>query len=119
MTKQRAAILTALRKAPGHYTAEEIFHMAQTEYPAISRATVYNNLSTLVSDHVLYRIQGCGTSDIYDTTVHPHAHLFCPRCGKVEDISLPHLTEDIREAIGEPNVYFELKIHRLCPHCHG
>ena len=117
MTKQRHAILDVLHKNPGHYTAEEIFGMTKEILPAISRATVYNNLASLVEERVLFKIVGGGPSAIYDTTLLPHAHTVCSECGHIEDIFLHKLDEEIRDHLGDNLVDYDLTIRVVCPSC--
>ena len=117
MTKQRHAILDVLHKHPGHYTAEEIFGMTKEILPAISRATVYNNLASLVEERALFKIVGGGPSAIYDTTSLPHAHTVCAECGHIEDVFLHTLDEEIRENLGDTLVDYDLTIRVVCPTC--
>lgn len=117
MTKQRRAILEALHTHPGHYSVEEIFEMTKQLYPTISRATVYNNLASLVEERVLFKITGGGGKAIYDTTILPHAHTVCTSCGHLEDLFLHSLDKDIRDELGERLVDYDLTVRVLCPAC--
>ncbi len=117
MTKQRTAILTALKRSPGHYTADVIYEMAKTYYPTMSRATVYNNLSSLVEEGALSKIVGGGASAIYDTTSMPHAHAICTRCNRVEDLFLEQLDDQISKKLNVPFVSYDLTVKYVCPKC--
>ncbi len=117
MTKQRHAILDVLHRHPGHYTAEEIFEMAKEVLPTISRATVYNNLASLVEERVLAKIVGGGASAIYDTTTLPHAHTVCTSCGHIEDLFLHALDREIKSEVGEHLVDYDLTVRVVCPSC--
>ena len=86
MTKQRAVILEVLRSDKCHHTAEELFELAKEKLPAISRATVYNNLHSLEEEQFIRRISGDGGPDRYDNSFIPHGHLVCTLCGRVIDI---------------------------------
>ena len=47
MTKYEKAIYLLIHQSIGHPTAEQVFCEMRKEYPAISLATVYNNLKKL------------------------------------------------------------------------
>ena len=117
MTKQRTVILNVLRGRRGHYTADEIYALAKEALPSISRATVYNNLTSLAEEHAIRRLSGIGSADLFDSTYEQHAHLFCDVCGGVEDLWLPPLKTDIERAVGGEIDSYELKIVRTCKHC--
>ena len=117
MTKQRAVILEVLRSDKCHHTAEEIFILAKEKLPAISRATVYNNLHSLEEERFIRRISGDGGPDRYDNSFIPHAHLLCSVCGRVFDVDIPGLDEILQESIGERAESFELKIRGHCKGC--
>ncbi len=116
MTRQRIAILTCLTKHPGHYTAAEIFALAKDEYPALSRATVYNTLPILVEEGKLSKIVSDDATAVYDTTVITHAHAVCPVCGKWEDVFVPEVSRVIGETFGD-DVPYTLSIQRICKKC--
>lgn len=117
MTKQRATIIKVLRENSGHYTADEIFELAKKEMPGISRATIYNNLNSLVEENAVRRICQPGKPDIFDRTAYPHAHLICTECGKVCDVTVDHLKEFLSEEINCPVDDYELIIHCKCQSC--
>jgi Fe2+ or Zn2+ uptake regulation protein len=117
MTKQRAVILEVIRSEMRHLTAEEIFTLAKEKLPTISRATVYNNLHALEEEQFIRRISGEGLSDRYDKNRIPHGHLFCKACGRIYDVSIPHLEELIRENSGAELIEYELKVHGICRFC--
>ena len=117
MTRQRAIILEVLRSDKCHHTAEEIFELAKTHLPTISRATVYNNLHALEKEKIIRKISGEDGPDRYDNSYFPHGHLFCDVCGRVIDIALPQLSEAIKESVGEPVISYELKVRGICQQC--
>ena len=46
-TKQRAVVLDAVRSLHNHPTSADIYDVVHRDYPNVSRATVYRNLSVL------------------------------------------------------------------------
>ena len=117
MTKQRAAIIKVMRENCGHFTAEEIFLLTKEEYPSIVRATIYNNLNGMVEEGSIRRICQSGQPDRFDRNPTPHEHIICTECGKVEDLSIPGLTETMETAAGCEIDDYELVIHCKCPEC--
>lgn len=116
MTKQRRAVLEALREAGGHLTAEELFTRAREKLPGISRATVYNNLHALEEEQCIRRIAG-RDADFYDKAYEPHPHLICTRCARITDLPMPSLSKELEEAIGSVPSSYEFKVFYLCEEC--
>lgn len=117
MTKQRAAIIKVMRDNCGHFTAEEIFSLAQSEYPSIVRATIYNNLNSMVEEGMVRRICQSGQPDRFDRNPMPHEHIICTDCGKVVDVSLADFSNKLSDEIGCEIEDYELVIHCKCPEC--
>ena len=117
MTKQRAAILQVLHDTPGHMTAEQIFHLAQSILPTISLATIYNNLNAVDAEGIVRRLKIDGDSDRFDRNPQPHAHLVCNCCGEIEDISLPHFSQYLENHLHTQATSYELTIHARCSQC--
>ena len=86
-SRRRDAVYSNLCQRCDHPTAEDIFFSIKNEYPSISLATVYRNLSQLETDGKIIRIGSGGTAR-YDGNISPHYHLVCLSCGGVFDIFL-------------------------------
>ncbi len=86
-SRRRDAVYANLCQRCDHPTAEDIFLSIKSEYPSISLATVYRNLSQLETDGKIIRIGSGGTAR-YDGNISPHYHLVCLSCGGVFDISV-------------------------------
>ena len=117
MTKQREAILEVIRSDKCHHTAEEIFILAKEKLPAMSRATVYNNLKALEEKKLIRRITGDGLSDRYDSSYIPHGHLLCEECGRVWDFNIDGFDDMIGQAINTDFSSYELKVRHVCRDC--
>ena len=120
MTKQRAILLDIFRSDEcrgRHRTADEILKLARDRYPAISRATVYNNLRTMEEEGLIRRITGEDGADMYDASFKLHGHLICIGCKQIEDISAPHMLSALSELCGKPLESYELKMRYLCDRC--
>lgn len=117
MTKQRAAIIKAMNDNCGHFTAEEIYIFAQKEYPSIVRATIYNNLNSMVEEGMIRRICQSGQPDRYDRNPMPHEHIICESCGRVVDVSLCDFKQRLSSELECEVDDYELVIHCKCPEC--
>ena len=117
MTKQRAAILEVIHAGKFHRTADEIFAEAQKIYPAISRATVYNNLKALEEEKHIRRIGGEGASARYDSSYIPHGHLFCTECGGIYDFIIPDFDSILEANAGSTVDSYELRLKGVCAQC--
>ena len=117
MTKQRALILEILRSDMCHHTAEEIFELAKSKIPKISRATVYNNLHALEEEQIIRRISGDNGPDRYDNSYIPHGHLLCMNCGGVFDVVIPDFEANLSKHLGGAIDSYELKVKGVCNCC--
>ena len=117
MTRQRAVILEVIRSDKCHHTAEEIFTLAKTKLPTISRATVYNNLRALEEEQIIRRIGGEGSSARYDSSFIPHGHLFCTGCGMIYDFSIPDFEATLGACSDAVVDSYELKLRGMCRNC--
>ena len=95
--RKRNAILSCLKKATVHPSAEWVYNQLKSEYPDISLATVYRNLN-------LFREQGLITSigtvqgvERFDGNTDPHVHFICSRCGSVIDLTEIHIPQDLND----------------------
>lgn len=85
-TEQRAAVYRYLAGTDVHPTAEEVFLAVRQELPAISLATVYKSLETLVGCGLAVKLTYADESARYDGRTDPHHHARCLSCGGVVDI---------------------------------
>ena len=88
-TRQRAAIVSALRKAAGFKTAQGLHLEMLRAGERVGLATVYRNLQALAESgevDVLQSELGEAMFRLCDATNHHH-HLVCRRCGRSEEIT--------------------------------
>ncbi len=120
MSKQRKAILKALRSTKNHPTAEEIYNRLKSEIPHISLGTVYRNLEMLCDLGMVVKLEQGSGQRRYDYNTKPHHHIFCINCNRVDDIGI----ETPLELIGKMKVHsdyditgYNLSFYGLCPDC--
>lgn len=116
MTKYEQVIYQIITQSTEHLTAEQTFSELKKRYPAVSRATVYNNLNKLCAAGLIRRILMEGEADRYDRTAR-HDHIVCSRCGKLMDICFEDLTGPLERQLGEDILFYDLKVYCLCPEC--
>lgn len=97
-------------------TAEQIYDRLRKTYPAVSRATVYNNLNKLCDEQLARRISVEGLADRYDRIV-KHDHFICQKCGKLSDFVFEDLTASLKRQAGENFISYDLKVFYICDDC--
>ena len=85
-TPQRRVILEELRQLHSHPTASELHTIVRRKLPRISLGTVYRNLEVLCEDGRINKLELAGAEARFDAMTHPHLHIRCTRCHKVEDL---------------------------------
>jgi len=88
ITPQRLEILRALHKVPPHPSVEQIYCAVKKRYPAVSLATVYKTLETLVEIGEIRVALISNGKTLYDTRLEDHHHFICTQCGYVEDVDI-------------------------------
>lgn len=88
ITPQRLEVLRALNKVPSHPSVESIYRAVKRRYPAVSLATVYKTLDTLVEIGEIRVALVHNGKALYDTRVDHHHHFICDHCGHVEDVEV-------------------------------
>ena len=111
-TPQRLCVLKILSNHT-HPTIDELYEQIKSEYPSISLATVYKNLSTLINENLVIEVNSPNQKAKYDIYEHPHIHLVGSNCGNITDISAndaqmisyqTHLEQKIGNLINRLNI---------------
>ncbi|HEY3418206.1 MAG TPA: transcriptional repressor [Armatimonadota bacterium] len=119
MTRQRAAVYTALRGTRAHPTADELFLLVRADLPGISLATVYNTLEALVACGLALKLAGEGPAR-YDADCSLHGHARCRRCGRVADLpdaSLAGMLAEIPVPAGFLPQALSINVEGICGCC--
>jgi Fur family transcriptional regulator, peroxide stress response regulator len=121
ITPQRLEILRAIQHLPHHPSAELVYQSVKKRYPAVSLATVYKTLETLVEIGEIRIALINGGKTLYDTRLDKHHHFVCSACGHVEDVNMnldcfetcfPHARGENYRVMSS-----EVVFHGLCPKC--
>ena len=89
VTRQRIAVLTALRHSSEHSSADDVYRRAVSEAPQLNPSTVYRTLTQLRDLGLVSQTDlGSGERTYAWRSGDPHHHLICVQCGAVT--LLPH-----------------------------
>ena len=116
MTKYEKQIYDIVNASRKHMTAEQVYEELQKIYPAVARATVYNNLNKLCDVKLIRRVSLEDSPDRYDR-IEKHDHLVCQKCGRLSDVCFDDLTSALQKQFGDDFLSYDLKIFYICPEC--
>lgn len=107
VTSQRVALAEIMFSRPQHLSADGLLELARAAGVRVSKATVYNTLNLFAECGIVREVNVDGSRVYYDSTTHPHHHLYNLDTGELTDLpedsvrlaELPRLPEDT-EAVG-------------------
>jgi Fe2+ or Zn2+ uptake regulation protein len=120
LTKQRQAVLQAIRESEAHLTANEVFEDARRVLPGISFATVYNSLRYLKNEGLIGEVRFGTDATRYDRRLTRHDHAICSKCEKLVDLDLTIPDTLVKEAARRSKFKpdsIELTLRGTCPEC--
>ncbi|MBX3076628.1 transcriptional repressor [Candidatus Obscuribacterales bacterium] len=101
LTSQRLVITEYLMQTYEHPTADEILAAVAEKLPmALSRATVYNTLKTLVDAGVIREVLTEPGRTRYDANTSEHHHFVDVKSGRIVDIP-QEMLPDIQKVLGD------------------
>ena len=113
-TKQKNLIFEIVNNSYEHLNAYQVYEMARKKISNISLGTVYRNLSCLVEENKIRKIDVSGTLR-FDRNDR-HAHFVCNNCGDIIDIFNSALNND--EYIdGNLVVDYDIRLKGICKKC--
>ncbi|HBC95711.1 MAG TPA: transcriptional repressor [Clostridium sp.] len=120
LTPQRIAVYKYLQSTKEHPSAETIYKALQADYPTMSLATVYKALKTLVEVNLIQEINVGEGNFRYDGNVHPHSHIQCIRCGRVDDIEgicFTDLNDKVKDYVDYKVLSNQVYFYGICKDC--
>ena len=112
ITPQRLAIVKILARSEGHPSVEDIHVQIKKDFPTMSLATVYKNITLIKSLGEVLELGFPDGSNRYDgRKPFPHPHVICIKCKKIIDPDLDSLNEMKKEV--ELETHFKILNHRL------
>ncbi len=119
-SRQRERILEILRHTGSHPTADWIYEKLKPDFPRLSMGTVYRNLTILMDQQLVKKIDFGSTYDRFDAHVEPHYHFICEKCGSIQDLPLPlveGLNSKAAESIGGTVLRHRIEFYGVCSEC--
>ena len=114
-TKQKEAIMAAVRTMRTHPTADEIYDKVRESFPRLSLGTVYRNLNAFARKGDILKIPILNGGDRFDFRTDRHEHMLCENCGQVFDVEAD-VVINLKET--EPMLSsYTLLLHGLCSKC--
>lgn len=116
---QRIAILHVLLHRHDNPTADDVYQQVATQFPVMSRATVYKTLSALeaLGEVIELQWEACGH---YDANATSHPHLTCVQCHGIVDLpstNMPELPEHIPADKGFRILGYDPRVPGHRPRC--
>ena len=120
-TKQRRALIGALRHSQGHNTAQALLSNVRREQPGVDASTVYRSLTQLRNLGLVAQTDlGTGERTYSWRGDEPHHHLVCQSCGAITE--LPHdylhpLEARLSDEFGFRAEMDHWAVHGVCSRC--
>ena len=116
-SKKREAIYNAIRSTDTHPSAEWVYEKLKPEYPDLSLATVYRNISEFRAEGLLRSVGSVDFHERYDAELTPHAHFICTKCGSVTDIPFDFAGIDLSAGDVGTAESAEVTFRGICKNC--
>jgi len=120
LTPQRVELVRLIAVSEGHPSAAQLYARIKSQFPTMSRATVYKTLVLLKDMKQILEID-LGDDRHYDgNRPDPHPHLICLQCNKITDggIEIDHSSiKKIEETSGYHILRSQISFYGLCPEC--
>ncbi len=118
-SKQKEAILRAVKNTLTHPTAEWVYQQVKHEIPNISLGTVYRNLKLLTRDGVIRELGSSDAVSHFDGNTLDHFHFRCEQCKRILDMDLPPELSVMDEItrMGFKISRYSLELQGICRDC--
>ncbi len=109
-----------LQNTGTHPSADWIYEKIKIEFKNLSMGTVYRNLSILVKQGLINKIDFGSTFDRYDANTSRHYHHICEKCGLISDLEIP-FDENLNGMVTGGGTYtahhHRIEFYGLCDKC--
>lgn len=119
-SKKRERILNILQHTDTHPTAKWLYDKLKDEFSDLSMGTVYRNLTILVEQGLVKKIDFGSTFDRFEARIQPHYHFICENCNKVIDLDVPvdnSLNSRIADKTGYTPTRHRIEFFGVCNTC--
>lgn len=115
-TRQREIVLDIINNSYTHPTAYDIYESCRKIISNISLGTVYRNLSFLVNEGVIKKIDIGEDICRYDSVEKKHFHFICKKCRKIIDVFDDYFVDVINIHGNIVNDY-DINFSGICVEC--
>ncbi|MCQ2587992.1 MAG: transcriptional repressor [Treponema sp.] len=91
---QRIAVYKYLYQNPVHPDVETVYSDLASDYPTLSKTTVYNTLKLFEEKNIVQSLKIEDDKLRFDAEMKSHIHFKCTKCGKITDIFTPENSPD-------------------------
>lgn len=99
--RKRTAILSYLRHAYEHPSAEMVYNHLKAEIPDLSLGTVYRNLSMFKAQGEIVSLGTVNGVERFDGNIEPHVHFICSGCDAVIDLPQLQVPEELNRQVNK------------------
>lgn len=119
MTRQRRAVVNAIARWRGSFTAVELYDRARKTDPTLGIATVYRTIDLLRRSGSVRPLPGAGKATYVRCHPGHHHHLICLSCGSVQETELCAAPTDaeLRRAHGFAPEAHDVDVYGTCAEC--
>jgi len=100
VTPQRVAIVKEFHQY-GHMNIDDLYKKLLDKFPSVSLVTIYKNINSMVEKVFLQELKIPNSKTFYELAKNEHSHLYCNKCGHIEDIILDN--SDIINQVSKMN----------------
>ena len=119
-SKQRERILELLQSTGAHPTADWVYSRLKEEFPDLSLGTVYRNLTVLLDQRLINKIEFGSTFDRFDANIGPHYHFVCELCGAIVDLDFP-VDDSLNDRVNSTTPFtarrHRIEFYGVCDRC--
>lgn len=88
----RIRILQYLEDEKLHPTADQMYHYLLSEFPTLSKMSVYNTLDTLLEAGLIRELTIENNEVRFDSIIKDHGHFKCNHCGKIYNFDIDFMS---------------------------
>lgn len=113
----RIRVLEYLSVSNSHPTADEIFQQLVSDFPTLSKMTVYNTIDVLLSASLIKKVTMGNNEARYDAVLLQHGHFKCHQCHKIFDFDLDVNQLNVQGLNDFKIVHKDVYFYGICAQC--
>jgi Fe2+ or Zn2+ uptake regulation protein len=120
VTPQRLALLDLVH-THGHISIDELYDLLIEDFPSLSLATIYKNMTIMTNSGLLKEIKIDNRKSKYEITKEEHIHFVCNECGAIEDKKPTQELREVFSTIANSEKFsfddYNLNLYGTCKKC--